>query len=213
VVSCQAPPGSPLRYPVHMAAMARAAVAGGAVAIRAESVEDVVAVVAAVDVPVIGLRKLRLPASGVYLTPTRASAVEIAAAGAHVVAVDATSRPREDVPDGAAFVRRLVAELGVPVLADVDVLDAGVRARDAGAAAVATTLAGYTGGPESPDGPDVELVAALAERLDCPVIAEGRYATPDHVRAAFAAGAWAVCVGAAITDPVALTRRLAGAAP
>ena len=52
-----------------------------------------------------------------------------------------------------------------------------------------------------PDGPDVELVAALAAALDCPVIAEGRYATPDHVRAAFAAGAWAVCAGAAITDP------------
>jgi putative N-acetylmannosamine-6-phosphate epimerase len=57
----------------------------------------------------------------------------------------------------------------------------------------------------------VELVAALAAALDCPVIAEGRYATPDDVRAALAAGAWAVCVGAAITDPVALTRRLAEA--
>ena len=58
-----------------------------------------------------------------------------------------------------------------------------------------------------PDGPDVTLVAALAEAVGVPVLAEGRYAGAGDVRAAFAAGAHAVVVGTAITDPMALTRR------
>ena len=84
---------------------------------------------------------------------------------------------------------------------------------------MATTLAGYTGaaaptafGGAASDGPDLELVSALAAELDCPVIAEGRIATPEQARAAFDAGAFAVVVGTAITDPVALTRGFAAAA-
>jgi N-acylglucosamine-6-phosphate 2-epimerase len=213
VVSCQAPPGSPLRAPAHMAAMARAAMAGGARGIRAEGPEDVTAITSAVDLPVIGLRKLKLPGSDVYITPTLESAREIVAAGVAVLAVDATLRRRPDGAGPAAFIRRLRGELRVPLLADVDVLEAGLRAREAGADAVATTLSGYTGSGATGDGPDVELVAALAAGLDCPVLAEGRYTTPEQLRAAFAAGAFAVVVGTAITEPVTLTRRFAAAAP
>jgi N-acylglucosamine-6-phosphate 2-epimerase len=213
IVSCQAPAGSPLRSPVHMAAMARAALAGGARGIRAEGAADVAAIVRAVELPVIGLRKLTLPGTDVYITPTLASAREVVTAGAALLAVDATLRPRDDGAMPDAFIRRVAAELDVPVLADVDALEAGLRARGAGAAAVATTLSGYTGGEPPPDGPDLELVARLVDGLDCPVVAEGRYATPDQVRAAFAAGAYAVVVGTAITNPVALTRGFAAAAP
>ena len=91
------------------------------------------------------------------------------------------------------------------MLADVDDLESGLAAAASGAAAVATTLSGYTGGAV-PDGPDVTLVAALAWRRGVPVLAEGRYAGAGDVRAAFAAGAHAVVVGTAITDPMALTR-------
>jgi N-acylglucosamine-6-phosphate 2-epimerase len=214
IVSCQAPPGSPLRAPAHMLAMARAAAAGGARAIRAEGPADVSMIARAVDLPVIGLRKLSQTGSDVYITPTVESAREIVEAGAAVVAVDATLRHRPDGSAPEAFIRRLGRELrAVPLLADVDAVEAGLRARDAGAAAIATTLAGYTGPAPAPVGPDLELVAALAQRLDCPVVAEGRYATPEQVRAAFAAGAFAVVVGTAITDPVALTRRFAAATP
>jgi N-acylglucosamine-6-phosphate 2-epimerase len=45
------------------------------------------------------------------------------------------------------------------------------------------------------------------------VIAQGRYSTPQQVADAFAAGAFAVAVGTAITDPLELTRRFAQAAP
>ena len=213
VVSCQAPPGSPLRAPVHMAAMARAAIAGGACGLRAEGSEDIAAVVRAAGAPVIGLRKRRVEGSDVYITPSLEDARAVVAAGAAIVAVDATLRERPGGIGPGAFLTRLRAELEAPILADVDSLEAGVRAREAGADAVATTLSGYTGPGPPPTGPDLELVAALAARLDCPVLAEGRYATPDDVRAAFATGAFAVVVGTAITEPVALTRRFAAAAP
>jgi N-acylglucosamine-6-phosphate 2-epimerase len=206
VVSVQAPEGSPLAESRVMAALARAAQAGGAAGIRAEGAADVSAIKQAVGLPVIGLRKRRIPGSDVYITPEFEDAHAIAAAGADLLAVDATLRPRPGGLGAERFVELLVHELELPVLADVDSLAAGRAARAAGAAAVATTLAGYTEGGTAPAGPDLELVAALAGELDCPVFAEGRIATPAHARAAFEAGAYAVVVGTAIADPVALTR-------
>jgi N-acylglucosamine-6-phosphate 2-epimerase len=213
VVSCQAPPGSPLRAPEHMVAMARAAALGGAVGIRAEGAADIAAIKRAVDLPLIGLRKIAVEGSDVYITSTMESAREVVAAGADALALDATLRARPDGVSASDFIRRVRDELAIPILADVDTLEAGVNAAQAGADAVATSLAGYTGGSEPPTEPDVDLVAALVAELDCPVVAEGRYATREHVAAAFAAGAFAVVVGAAITDPVVLTRRLAAATP
>jgi N-acylglucosamine-6-phosphate 2-epimerase len=222
VVSVQAPEGSPMGAATHMAAMAGAAAAGGAAGIRAQ---EVAAVKAAVSLPVIGLRKRRVEGSDVYITPEPTDASAVADAGADIVAVDATLRPRPGGIAAGDFIAALAEELGVPVLADVDSLEAGVAAREAGAAAVANTPAGYTAATTTPvggglapaagasGGPDLALVAALAAELDCPVLAEGRIATPDHARAAFEAGAFAVVVGTAITDPVALTRGFAAASP
>jgi N-acylglucosamine-6-phosphate 2-epimerase len=210
VVSCQAPASSPLARTEHIVALAGAAEQGGAVGIRAEGVDDVTAIREAVALPLIGLRKRAVPGSDVYITPELEDARALAVAGADIVAVDATRRPRPGGLASERFVARLARTLPQPVLADVDCLEAGVAARAAGAAAVATTLSGYTGGPV-PDEPDLELVARLAAELDCPVLAEGRYATPEAVHDAFAAGAFAVVVGTAITDAVALTRRFAAA--
>ena len=104
------------------------------------------------------------------------------------------------------------AELPGRIVADVDTASAGQAAAEAGAAAVATTLSGYTG-DDTPAGPDLALVAELAQGVDVPVLAEGRYGTQEEVWAALGAGAFAVVVGTAITDPEALTRRLASAPP
>lgn len=212
VVSVQAPPGSPLANPETMSAIARAAEIGGAAGIRAEGPADIRAIKDAVSVPVIGLVKQDVPGSRVRITPSLADAHAVAEAGADVVAVDATLRARPGGMTTHDFVAALAADLECPLLADVDSLEAGVAARAAGADAVATTLSGYTGDGSAPEEPDLELVERLAGELDCPVLAEGRYSTPGDVAAAFDAGAFAVVVGAAITDPTALTRRLAGAA-
>ena len=213
VVSCQAPPGSPLAETPHMVALARAAAAGGACGLRAEGVADIAAIKSAVELPLIGLRKRRVPDSEVYITPELEDARAVAGAGADIVAVDATLRPRPGPLDSESLLGELTRELEAPVLADIDGVDAARAARAAGAAAVATTLSGYTGSGDVPEGPDLELVARLAAELDCPVLAEGRYASADLVREAFEAGAWAVVVGTAITDPLALTRRFTAACP
>ena len=204
IVSCQAPPDDPISGPDMMARLARSVVAGGAVAIRAEGLDDVAAVRAAVQVPVIGL--VKRGRQDVYITPTLEDAVQVAALGAELVAVDATGRPR---PDGHPLgeVIAAVHRQGAGVVADVADLAQGRAAAAAGADVVATTLSGYLEGPV-PAAPDLELVAALAGQVEVPVIAEGRYAQADQVRAALDAGAWAVVVGTAITRPQVITRTL-----
>jgi N-acylglucosamine-6-phosphate 2-epimerase len=211
IVSCQAPPGSPLDDPRIIAALAEAAALGGAGGIRVNGPLHVQAVKAVVDVPVIGLLKRRVDGSPVYITPTLEDALEVADAGADIVAIDATLRPRPDGRTTADIVARL-HDQGAGVIADIDSLEAAIAAAETGADFVASTLAGYTDG-SVPTGPAVDLVAAMARTIRTPVIAEGRYQTPEDVEAAFRAGAFAVVVGAAITNPTAITRRLASAAP
>ena len=209
VVSCQAPPGDPLHGPTFMAAMARAAVLGGAVGIRADGPADIQAVRQAVDVPVIGLWKQG--AEGVYITPTVDHARAVAEAGAESGAVDATGRPRPDrstVPEVVAGLRRTHRCL---VMADVSTLEEAAAAAEAGADLVATTLSGSTPYRRQGPGPDLELVAALAARVEVPVVAEGRIATPREARAALDAGAWAVVVGGAITRPQLIAARFVAA--
>jgi N-acylglucosamine-6-phosphate 2-epimerase len=209
VVSCQAPPGDPLHGPTIMAAMARAAVLGGAVGIRANGLADIQAVRRAVAVPVIGLWKDG--AEGVYITPTVRHARAVVEAGAHIVAIDATSRSRPDRSTVLEVVEGLRRTHRCLVMADVSTLDEGVVAASSGADLVATTLSGYT--PYSPHrpGPDLRLVAALATRIDVPVVAEGRIGTPQDARAALDAGAWTVVVGGAITRPQLITTRFVAA--
>jgi N-acylglucosamine-6-phosphate 2-epimerase len=233
-VSVQARAGSPLAGPGHLAAIARAVEAGGAVGIRTEGVAAIRAIKEAVRVPVIGLVKRELAGSDVYITPELEDAIAAAEAGAELVAVDATARSRPDGTGGADFVAAASAELPGRIVADVDDAAAGLAAAEAGAAAVATTLAGYTdaaaargraapdagaaSGRAAPDAstpapPDTALVAELAQEVDIPVLAEGRYSTPEEVWAALGAGAFAVVVGTAITDPEELTRRLTAPPP
>lgn len=204
IVSCQAAPGTPLHGAEPMARMAQAAVAGGAVGVRVRGVSDVAAVRRVVSVPLIGLTKRG--AEGVYITPCLRDALDLEDAGADVVAVDATLRPRPDSASTDQFLRELKETLRVPILADVDSVDAGIRAGDNGADLIATTLVGYTGDAR-PVGPDFSVLEGLVARVDVPVIAEGRFHTESDVRRAISLGAHAVVVGGAITDPIAITKR------
>ena len=212
VVSVQAAPGSPLAAPEHLAAIARAVEGGGAVGIRTEGVDAIRAIRDAVDVPVIGLVKRQTPGTDVYITPEIADVAAVAEAGADLVAVDATERPRADGTGGPEFVAAASAELPGRIVADVDTESAGRAAAEAGAAAIATTLSGYTTA-DTPSGPDIPLVSQLSQAIVVPVFAEGRYSTQEEVWAALGAGAFAVVVGTAITNPEALTRRLATPPP
>ena len=70
VVSCQARADNPLHGPVHMAAMAQAAAQAGAVALRANGPDDIAAIRAVCDLPVIGIHKV-FSDHPVYITPSR----------------------------------------------------------------------------------------------------------------------------------------------
>jgi N-acylglucosamine-6-phosphate 2-epimerase len=171
------------------------------VGIRANGPEDIAAIRAAVNLPIIGIYKVDLPGFAVRITPTLESARQVAAAGADILAVDATLRPHPDGLDFAARVQALKAMAHCPVMADVSNLEEGLAAEASGADIVATTLSGYTGPGPIPPGPDFGLIAALAHKVKVPVIAEGRFATPLQVAQALDAGAFAVVVGGAITRP------------
>lgn len=202
VVSCQARPGEPLHGPDHMTAMALSALAGGAVALRLEGPEDIAAVRAVTGVPIIGLWKVG--AEGVYITPTLAAVDAVLEAGADVVAVDATDRPRPDGSTVADAVARIHAA-GRLVMADVATVEQGRAAVRAGADLVGSTLSGYTGDGPVPEGPDLDLVGALAAAVPVPVVAEGRIGTPEQAAEALRRGAWTVVVGGAITRPSVIT--------
>jgi len=215
IVSCQAADGDPLRRPGIIAALAEAAVLGGAVAIRANSVADVRAIRAVVSCPIIALEK-RMFGSIQCITPTAADALRLLDAGASIVAVEATQQRKEVVIGGEAepFERVLDAlhrTMQYVVMADVSTLAEGIAAADAGADLVATTLSGYT--PQSPthEGPDFKLLHALARAVPVPVLAEGRIWTPEQAVRARALGAYAVVVGGAITRPRAITERFVSA--
>ena len=211
IVSCQALPDEPLFGAEIMARMAAAAAAGGAGAIRAGSPPDIAAIRAAVALPLIGLWKVDVPGSDIYITPRVAEAVAVADAGADIIAIDATARPRPEGGDAGEFIQAVQQATGRPVLADIATYDEALAAQEAGAEFVSTTLSGYT--PQSPRlaGPDLDLVRRLAAVLSVPLIAEGRIATPEQARAALDAGAFAVVVGGAITRPQQITTRFAQA--
>ncbi len=211
IVSCQALEGEPLFGAEIMAHLALAAEIGGAAAIRANSPADIHAIRAAVSLPIFGLYKDRLPGYAVYITPTVQHAVQIAEAGADVICLDATRRPRPGGLDLAEFIRKVKATTRLPIMADISTLEEAIVAQASGADLVSSTLSGYT--PYSPqlDGPDLELVQAMAARLTIPVIAEGRYHTPEQASEALRRGAYAVVVGSAITRPSEITRRFANA--
>jgi len=205
IVSCQASPGSPLANRGLMSFMAEAAEAGGAAAIRAEGLRDISDIKKAVSIPIVGLIKLKSQDTPVAITPLLENIYELMEAGADLIAVDATLRKRLNGVLGNEFVAQARA-IGAQVLADIDDLESAVEAETNGALAVCTTLAGYTKGIE-PRSPDLDLVKSCSSHCTVPVIAEGRFNSPELVKQAFEAGAWAVCVGAAITDPWLTTKR------
>ena len=209
IVSCQALADEPLYGSDVMARMAAAAKIGGAAAIRANSPADIRAIKAAVDLPLIGLYKDG--DSGVCITPTFEHAQAIAAAGADVIALDCTDRPRPDGSQVRELLARIHSELKKPTFADVSTLAEAKQAADAGACMAAPTLAGYTDASPTSTEPDFDLLSQMAAQLAIPVIAEGRIHTPEQARKALELGAWAVVVGSAITRPRTITARFAKA--
>ncbi|MBQ6491996.1 MAG: N-acetylmannosamine-6-phosphate 2-epimerase [Atopobiaceae bacterium] len=206
VVSVQAYPGEPLRHPETMAQMARACELGGAAAIRCQGLADISAIKGRVEVPVIGLWKEGH--EGVYITPTLRHALACVNAGADVVALDATNRPR---PDGRTFEETVAAireASDVLIMADCATIEDIRRGVACGCDIVSTTLSHGKAAIDTTmdDGPDIALLAQAAEEFPgFPVVCEGHVHTPADAKVAMDAGAWAVVVGTGITHPTSIT--------
>lgn len=204
IVSCQALPGEPLYSSFIMARMAVAAKEAGAVGIRANSVVDIQSIKDYVDLPMIGIIKKDYPGSEVYITPTIKEIRQVCAAGAEVVAIDATARIR---PDGKRL-SEVVAEVKIEfpdvlLMADSSTIEDVKNAIEAGFDIIGTTLHGYTKETEMMDISDNDF-AFLKDVLaisPLPVIAEGKIGTPEKAARVLALGCHAVVVGGAITRP------------
>lgn len=212
IVSVQAMPSEPLYAEGAMFAMMKSVVNGGAGALRVAGVRDVVNAKKNFNLPVIGITKPNVIPKNykeiVYITPTVKDVLDLVKAGADIIAFDGTQRKRpnnEKIEDLIKFIHinKRVA------MADISTLEEGLKAKDAGADILSTTLAGYTlESIDSPSSdPDFQLLEDLVKETDIPVILEGRIWEPEQVNKAFKIGAHAVVIGSAITRPQLITKR------
>lgn len=199
IVSCQAVAKSPLAKPEIIAAFAQTAELKGACGVRIDSPAHIEAVKKLVRVPIFGIHKIVSPDCEVYITPIFEAARSVAAAGADVIALDATMRKRPNFETLHEIVARIHQELEMPVMADVSTVEEGLYAAELNCDFISTTLSGYTAKTKDIIEPDFDLVKALASSIETPIICEGRLRSPADVGRAFDAGAFAVVVGNAIT--------------
>ena len=212
IVSVQAMPYEPLYQEQCMIAMMKSVINGGAGGLRVAGVRDIKNAKKLFNVPVIGITKPeRIPDNYkeiVYITPSVKDVLDIIHAGADIVAFDGTQRKRpndEKIKDLIKYIH-INKKLA---MADISTVEEGIKAKEAGADILSTTLAGYT--MESLDSPskepDFKLLEELAKNTNIPVMLEGRIWEPEQVNKAFELGAHSVVIGSAITRPQLITKK------
>ena len=202
IVSCQALPDEPLYSSFIMGKMALAAKEGGAVGIRANTVADIKAIKAEVNLPIIGIIKQDYDNMIPYITPTMKEIDALVEENIHVIALDATINQSEN------FLKEVLNKYpNQKFMADISTIEEGLRAESLGFQFVGTTLVGYT--EQSKNMNNFEVLSTLIEKCKIPVIAEGNFDTPEKARKALEMGAYSVVVGSAITRPQLITKRFA----
>ncbi|EKY22907.1 N-acetylmannosamine-6-phosphate 2-epimerase [Clostridium celatum] len=200
IVSCQALENEPLHSSFIMGKMALAAKEGGAVGIRANSVEDITAIKGEVDLPIIGIIKKDYPGLVPYITPTMKEVDELVNAKVDVIALDAT------INQDVEFIKAVMEKYpNQKFMADISTVEEGLRAEKLGFDYIGTTLVGYT--EQSKGINNFEVLDELIRQCTKPVIAEGNFDTPEKARKAMENGAYAVVVGGAITRPQLITKK------
>lgn len=200
IVSCQALSKEPLHSSFIMGKMALAAKEGGAVGIRANSIEDIIAIKKEVDLPIIGIIKIDYPDLIPYITPTMREVDALVETKADVIAVDAT------INQEVTFIKEIMKKYpNQKFMADISTIEEGIRAEKLGFDYIGTTLVGYT--DQSKDMNNFEVLGALIKECEKPIIAEGNFDTPKKAREAIEKGAYAVVVGGAITRPQLITKK------
>lgn len=206
IVSCQALEDEPLHSSFIMGRMARAAKEGGAVAIRAQGVKDIIEIKEITGLPIIGIIKKCYSDSDIYITPTKEEVDKLLETKCEMIALDATKRTRpngENLKDLIDYIK----SKGILVMADISTYEEAIKAEELGADCISTTLSGYTDYSTQGDGPDLELISKLSKDLKIPVIGEGKINTPEDLKEAFRYGAYSCVVGSAITRPQLITKK------
>jgi N-acylglucosamine-6-phosphate 2-epimerase len=210
IVSCQALPGDPLDQTDTLRRIAISVLRGGAGGLRANGPESIAAMRRETSLPIIGICK-RFKDGKPDITPDFASAQTVSDSGADIIGLDCSAGRFSTSEPWGPLLARISRELRKPVLADIATLDEALAAEQAGADAVATTMYGYT--PETAGQRSVSwtLLEQLVKSMHIPVILEGHVRQPEEIRRAFDLGAFAVVVGAAITQPESITAKFVAA--
>ena len=192
IVSCQALEDEPLHSSYIMMRMAKAALVGGAIGIRANSPEDCKEIKNNVNLPMISIYKRVYGTSNVYITPTINEVKELLPIKPEIIAVDATRRERPDGKSLEEFLKEIREVYDGLLLADISDLEEGIKAEKIGFDMVSTTLSGYTDYTLDRSKPDIELIKSLRESIKIPIIAEGNIDSPENAMKCLEAGAWAI---------------------
>ncbi|KEH98834.1 N-acetylmannosamine-6-phosphate 2-epimerase [Clostridium massiliodielmoense] len=206
IVSCQALEDEPLHSSFIMGRMALAAKMGGAVAIRAQSIEDINEIKKVTGLPVIGLVKRNYDDSDIYITPTKKEIDELLTTQCEIIALDATMRKR---PNNEQLKNLIdyIHENNKLVMGDISTEAEGINAEILGVDCISTTLSGYTEYSTQGNSVDIQIIKNLSSRLYIPVIGEGKISTPYDLQEVFKAGAYSAVVGGAITRPQLITEK------
>ncbi len=215
VVSCQALKNEPLHSPYVMQKMAKAAVLGGAVGIRANSVSDIIAIKEVVSVPIIGIIKADYPTSEVRITPTIKEVVQLLSTSCEIIAMDATicRRPKESLEEIVKYVKDNSNKL---LMADCATLEDVKYAINLKFDIISTTLIGYTSHSrnssiEQNDFHELKIMLKQAKKNNCFFIAEGNITDPNMAKKMIELGCNSVVVGGAITRPQLITQKFVSA--
>lgn len=206
IVSCQAEGNSPFNSPEGVTMFAKAAIMGGATAIRSEGIAKTKMIIEQTNVSVIGLVKSKFEDGSVRITGTFKDVEDLISIGTHIIAIDGTFRMRENL-SGPDFIKQIKTKFNCLLMADIAREDEAIACEEAGADLISTTLNGYT--PETISDktkePNYDLVNQLVNKVKIPVVAEGRINSPEAAKKMIELGAFAVVVGTAITRPHIIT--------
>ena len=208
IVSCQALENEPLHSSYVMQRMAVAAMRGGAVGIRANTVEDIQKIKEEVSLPVIAIIKRDYQGSDVYITPTMAEVDELMAVQPDIIAIDSTDRTRPFGETlGSLFQKVRRKYPNQLFMADCSTIEEGVAVAKMGFDIIGTTMSGYTSYTSNEILPNYDMVNELVQITGKPVIAEGGISTPEQLKKVMEKGAFAAVVGTAITRPMDITKK------
>ncbi|MCL2589142.1 MAG: putative N-acetylmannosamine-6-phosphate 2-epimerase [Oscillospiraceae bacterium] len=204
IVSCQVQPDDPIYSEEVVVKMAQAAAWAGAAAIRANMPDQIRAIKAQVDLPMIGLWKIWHDDTDVFITPTLEAAKAVWEAGAEIIALDCTEQTTHQKTKAYELLPLVKKEIPDAIIfADVSTYDEAKRAVELGADIVAPTLYGYTATTKHIELPDLREFARMCRDFgdQTYMMMEGHIYTPEDAMKCIFLGAHAVVVGSAITRP------------